>query len=91
MDQARPDIPRRSTRRIVPSLPLALFLSPSVRLASRRRFFFFLHGGGLINETGQAKHYYLLYSGAAHWRGNVSSSLDYRTYSGEIYRGNLDH
>jgi len=81
MDQARPDIPRGGVQ-ADPSLAppsLSLFFSPSVRLASRRCFFFFFHGGGLINETGQAKHYYLLYSDAAHWRGNVSSFLDYNT------------
>lgn len=79
MDQARPDIPRRSAGRTF-HLSSSPFFSRSFPLrlrTSRRCFFFFFHGGGLINETGQAKHYYLLYSGAGHWRGNVSSSLDY--------------
>lgn len=99
MDQARPDIPRKR-RQIVPSSSLSLspffslfslrlFASP--RLASPRRcFFFLLHGGGLINETGQARHYYLLYSAR---RTGVGMSLlcSITLRSGEICRANFGH
>lgn len=78
MDQARPDIPRKragADRFLSP--PLSTVCSPLAYLVVALFLFLIPRRGGLINETGQAKHYYLLYNARTHWRGNVCSLLDY--------------
>lgn len=58
--------------------PPRLRASPRLAAPSARGSFFFFLSAGLINETGQAEHYYLLYSarGALAWESSPFLSLD---------------
>lgn len=81
MVQVQPDIARKLSHPSFVSI-----LSLSVSLLCRR--FFLFHRGGLINETGQAKHYYSLYSTLA--KKYIFFSLNYLGLAHEIHYRDSD-